>query len=82
MDSVQGNRTPNIEVPAETGLGEEMTDFVFDAIGGIFIVLFILGSVAGIVEAYLENKEKDAQKQKSRRREKWLKERTAKNTTA
>ena len=82
MDSVQGNRTPNIEVLAETVFGEEMTDFVFDAIGGIFIVLFVLGSVAGIVEAYLENKEKDAQKQKSRRREKWLKERTAKNTTA
>ena len=75
MDSVQGNRTPNIEVPAETVFGEEMTDFVFDAIGGIFIVLFILVSVAGIVEAYLENKEKD------KRREKWLKERTAKSTT-
>lgn len=52
-----------------------MTDFVFDVIGGIFIVLFILGSVAGIIESYLENKEKD------KRREKWLKEKTAKNMT-
>lgn len=41
-----------------------MTDFVFNAIGGIFIVLFILVSVAGIVEAYLENKEKDKRREK------------------
>ena len=41
-----------------------MTDFVFNAIGGIFIVLFILVSVACIVEAYLENKEKDKRREK------------------
>lgn len=36
-----------------------MTDFVFDIIGGMVIVLIILGSLAGIVEGYLESKEKD-----------------------
>lgn len=43
-----------------------MTDFVFDVIGGIVIVLIILGSLAGIVEGYLENKEKYEQKLKNK----------------
>ena len=87
VDSVQGNRAANIEIPAETDSEKEMrcrrqmnAAFEF-ATGFILIVLFmlfILVSVAVIVDGYLENKEKYARKQ---RREKWRKEKTAKNMT-
>lgn len=89
MDCVQGNRIPDFTFSAEACLREEKMmeidlsrtfDFV---IGFIFLAIFIVVSVAVVVEGYLESKEKDTRRKLEKKRSgKCRRKETARDTTA